>query len=105
MTRKSRKVIYTKKTHTEKGIFATVLGILSFVSLVLLTVLSYVNKGEIKNSYGAVAFLCTLFSAAGIILGSMGKREPDRFYLFAYLGIASNVVDLCIISAILYAGI
>lgn len=105
MKRNPRKYIYSNKKHTEKGIFSTILAILSFVSILLLMILSYAKQGEIGGSYGAVAFLCTLFSAAGIILGTMGKKEPEKFYLFAYMGIIWNVVDLFLISAILYAGI
>jgi len=105
MNRKARKYIYSNKKHTEKGIFATILAVISFIALISLMILSYVNKGDVKGSCGAVAFLCTLFSAAGIILGTMGKHEPEKFYLFAYMGIIWNVVDLFLVSAILYAGI
>ncbi len=56
-------------------------------------------------SYGATAFLCTIFSAVGIILGYMGKNEPEKFYLFSYIGIGLNVLDLMLASMILYAGI
>lgn len=105
MNKKARKYIYSNKKHTQKGIFATILAALSFISLLVLIIGSYAAKGDIKASYGAVAFLCTIFSAVGIILGTMGKHEPDKFYLFSYIGIAWNVVNLFIISAILYAGI
>jgi len=103
--KKTRKYIYSNKKHTEKGIFSTILSLLSFIALLLMMILSYARGGEIGASFGAVAFLCTLFSAVGIILGVVGKNEPEKFYLFAYVGIVWNVVDLCVLSAILYAGI
>lgn len=103
--KKTRKYIYSNKKHTEKGIFSTILSLLSFIALLLMMILSYAYGGDISASFGAVAFLCTLFSAIGIILGVIGKNEPEKFYLFAYIGIVWNVVDLFIVSAILYAGI
>lgn len=105
MKKGKRKYIYSNKKHTEKGIFATILAVLSFVSLVAMIFISYYARGDIKSSAGAVAFLSTLFSAVGIILGFRGKNEPDKFYIFAYIGIVWNVLDLFLISAILYAGI
>lgn len=100
-----RKYIYSNKKHSLKGIFSTILGGLSLLFLVLLLCFSFAKKGDIGGSFGATAFLCTIFSALGIILGTMGKNEPDKFYLFSYIGIIANVVDLLIVSMILYAGI
>ena len=105
MSKRPGKYIYSNKKHTEKGIFSTVLAALSFAFLVLMLVVSYANKGEVKGSFGAVAFVCTILSAIGIIVGVVGKNEPDKFYLFSYIGIIWNVVNLFMISAILYAGI
>lgn len=105
MNKRKRKIIYSNKEHTKKGIFSTVLAGLSFVFLILMIVVSYLRKGEIGGSFGATAVLCTVFSAVGIILGAMGKSEPEKFYLFSYLGIGWNIVDLLIVSSILYAGI
>ena len=102
---KKRKYIYSNKKHTEKGIFSTVLAALSCIFLCMMIAFSYAKCGDIGGSYGACAFVCTLFSAFGIIIGVMGKHEPDKFYLFSYIGIIWNVLDLFFISAILYAGI
>ena len=56
-------------------------------------------------SFGAVGFLCTIFSMAGIILALYGKKEAEKFYLFANLGLLINIFDLMFISMILYAGV
>lgn len=105
MDKKKKKFVYTNKKHTEKGIFATILAVISFITLIFLLVMSFNHSGEIDSSYGATAFLCTLFSGVGIVLGLIGKNEPDKYYLFAHLGITWNVINLMFISAILYAGI
>lgn len=105
MKNNRRKFIYTNKKHTERGIFATILALISFASLIAMIYLSFLSKGETPGSYGAVAFLCTLFSGAGIIIGLWGKAQEDRFYLFSYIGIVWNIINLLIVSGILYAGI
>ena len=105
MKKKQHKFIYSDKKHTEKGIFSTILAVLSFVFLMLVIISSYARRGEVGGSFGATAFLCSVFSAVGIILGAFGKSEPDKFYLFSYIGIIWNVVNMLIVSAILYAGI
>lgn len=105
MKKSTRKFIYSNKKHTQKGIFSTILAGLSLIFLLLMMIVSYAKGGEIGKSFGATAFLCTLFSAAGIILGAIGKSEPEKFYLFSYIGIGLNVLDLLIVSSILYAGI
>lgn len=105
MKKRARKFIYSNKKHTQKGIFSTILAALSFFFLLFMIILSYAKRGEIGGAYGAAAFVCTVFSSVGIILGTMGKREPDMFHLFSYIGIIWNVVNLLFISSILYAGL
>ncbi len=102
---RKRHIIYSDKKHTKTGIFSFILGVIVLVSLVTSILLSYAFKGEVPGSFGAVGFLCTLFSAVGIILALIGRSEPEKFYLFANIGLALNIADLLFISNILYAGI
>ena len=97
--------IYSDKEHSKFGIFSFILSLIVLVSLIASLIISYVCKGDVPNSFGAAGFLCTLFSGIGVILALVGRREPDKFYLFANLGLGINVFDLFFISAILYAGI
>lgn len=96
--------MFTNKEHTLKGIMATILGVISLVSLVYIIVESYARAGDVPLQYGAVAFLTMLFAFAGIVLGIMSKSERDKFYFFSYLGIVLNVLVLAALSVILYAG-
>lgn len=105
MKKNKRKYIYSNKKHTEKGIFATILAVISFISLLAMVYLSFRNKGEAPGSYGAVAFLCTIFSGAGILIGLWGKTEEDKYYVFSHIGIVWNIINLLMVSGILYAGI
>lgn len=103
--KKKRAYIYSNKKHTLKGVFSFILSVIVLFSLVISILISYRAKGEAPQSLGAVGFICTLFSGAGIILALFGKKEPDKFYIFANIGLAINIIDLLFISNILYAGI
>lgn len=103
MSRKNT-YIFTNKSHTTKGIMATILGIISLATLAYTLVMSYRNAGNVPREYGAAALLVTIFAFAGVILGVISKTEKDKYYFFSYLGIILNVAALGVISAILYAG-
>ena len=103
MSRKNS-YIFTNKSHTEKGIMATILGIISLATLIYALFRSYQNAGDIPRAYGAAALLVTVYAFIGVALGLISKTEKDKYYFFSYLGILLNVLALGIVSAILYAG-
>ena len=103
MSRKNS-YIFTNKTHTAKGIMATILGIISLASLGYALVMSYRNSGNVPREYGAAALLVTIFAFIGVTLGVISKTERDKYYFFSYFGIILNVIALGIVSLILYAG-
>lgn len=96
--------MFTNKTHTQKGIMATILGIISLTTLIYTIFMSYQNAGEIPRQYGAAALLVTIFALVGTSLGVISRTERDKFYFFSYLGIVLNILALGVVSAILYAG-
>ena len=101
---KKNSYMFTSKQHTQKGIMSTILGVISLATLSYAIVMSYLRAGDIPQQYGAAAMLVMIFAFVGIILGVVSKTERDKFYFFAYLGIALNVLALAVISVILYAG-
>ena len=101
---KKSSFMFTTKEHTLKGIMATILGVISLVTIGYVVLDSYWNAGEIPLEYGAAAFLTMIFAFVGIILGVVSKSEGDKFYFFSYLGIVLNVLVLAALSVILYAG-
>lgn len=101
---KKNSYMFTNKEHTQKGIMATILGVISLATLVYMIVMSYRQAGEIPLQYGAAALLAMIFAFVGIVLGVVSKMERDKFYVFSYLGIVLNVLVLAVLSAILYAG-
>ena len=98
------KFIFTNKFYSPKGIMATILGIIDLSALIYIFYLTYKNGGVALARYGTTGLLITVFSFVGLILGILSKSEPDRFYLFSYLGILFNVIALGGVSFVLYAG-
>ena len=96
--------IFTNKSHTQKGIMATILGVISLVTLVYTVAMSYWSAGDVPEQYGAAVFLVMIFALVGTVLGAISRTERAKYYFFSYLGILLNVLALGGVSAVLYAG-
>ena len=96
--------IFTNKSHTQKGIMATILGVISLVTLVYTVAMSYWSAGDVSEQYGVAVFLVMIFALVGTALGAISRTERDKYYFFSYLGILLNVLALGGVSAVLYAG-
>lgn len=96
--------IFTNKSHSQRGIMATILGAISLITLIYTLVMSYRSTGDVPIQYGAAVLLATIFSLVGAALGVISRTERDKYYFFSYLGILLNLLALAGVSAILYAG-
>lgn len=83
---------------------ATILGIISLVSMGIVVFLTYRSAGEATVGYGITGLLATLFSLVGLILGVVTFRDKDYYRVFPVLGIVLNLLSLGGISLILYVG-
>ena len=104
MANKKKNYIFTDKKHPPRAIMSSILGAISLGAIAFVTMLSFQAKGDTKSQYGASLFLAMIFAFVGIVLGVLAKAEKDKFYFFCYLGIFLNLLALCAISFILYAG-
>jgi len=100
-----RSFMFTSKSHSEKGMFASGLGVISLISILLCVYLSYKQGGEMDPKLGAAAFFALLIAIGGLTMGIIARREKDVFYLFPDLGIALNTISFLIILALYYLGI
>ena len=103
MARK-RNYIFTNKKHAEKAIMATILGIISTISLVAVIYLTYMQGGHAPVNYGLTGLLIVIFSVVGLLLGIVSIMERDRFKLFPAIGIILNSMALVGIGLVVYAG-
>ncbi len=83
---------------------ATILGVLSLLTMLYALVMSYRRAGDVPASYGAACFLAMLFAVVGLVVAVISRFEKEKFYFFSYLGMILNVLALCVVSLILYAG-
>lgn len=102
--KKRKGYIFTNKRHSDRGIMATILGIISLVSLGIVLFQAYRNDGEAAVNYGFTGLLAMLFSLVGLVLGIVTVRDKSYYRLFPVLGVLLNLAALGGISLILYAG-
>lgn len=100
----SKRYKFTNKKHPEKGIMSAILGIISLISVGVAVYQTFLARGEASTNMGVVGLMITVFSATGLVLGYLGKKEHDKFMFFPYLGMILNIMALGCISVILYAG-
>ena len=96
--------IFTGKAQSRKGIMSSAFGAICIISYIYGTVRSYHAAGRVGANLGLALLMTTVLAGAGLVIGIIGKTEPDKFHFFAYLGIVLNTAALCMASAILYAG-
>lgn len=97
--------IFTNKSHSDKAIMSTILGIISTLSLIAIIYLTYVQEGVAPISYGLTGLFIMLFSLIGLILAIVTMIEKDIYKLFPSLGLCFNLVALIGIGIVIYAGV
>lgn len=84
---------------------ASILGVISNVSIVLAVYLTYQNKGVAPMQYGTVILLSLIFALVGLGLGIRSNLEKDIYRLFPILGILLNSIAVLASGFILYLGV
>ncbi|MBQ8198522.1 MAG: hypothetical protein IJZ76_03745 [Lachnospiraceae bacterium] len=97
--------MFTNKSHPERGIMSTILGILSDGAIGLAVFSSFKTGGNESARLACAVMLALIFSIVGLVLGILSRIEKDRFYLFPNLGIILNSVAVIAIAFILYIGV
>ena len=96
--------IFTNKRHSNRAIMATILGVISNLSLAAVIYLTYVQKGEAKPGYGFTGLLVAIFSVTGLILGIVTVMQKDRYKIFPWTAIVLNTLSMLGIGFVVYAG-
>ena len=83
---------------------SVILGVIGIASIVVAIAFTYAKGGNASLEYGGVVLLSLLYGFAGLVLGILSKKEPDKYYFLSYLGMVLNAVIITMVSLILYAG-
>lgn len=102
--KKKKGYLFTDKKNSNRAVMATILGIISLVSLAVVVFFSYRSGGEAKTGYGVTALLAGIYSLTGFVLGLVTIQDKNYFRLFPVLGILLNGAALAGIGLILYMG-
>lgn len=102
--KKKKGYLFTDKKNSNRAVMATILGIISLVSLAVVVFFSYRSGGVAKTGYGVTAFLAGIYSLTGFVLGLVTIQDKNYFRLFPVLGILLNGAALAGIGLILYMG-
>lgn len=99
MARKSYK--FTNRNFSYISIMSAILGIISFISVILAIVLAFLNGGVAGQNLGITGILAMIFSITGLVLGIRARLEKDMFYLYAYIGIVTNAIVIAGLTALI----
>ena len=102
--KKRKGYIFTNKKHSNRAVMATILGVISLLSLGIVVFRAYLSGGEATVGFGFTGLLAMIFSVIGLCLGVVTVREKDYYRLFPVMGIILNLLSLGSLSLILYAG-
>ena len=97
--------MFTNKSHPQRGIMSTILGILSDGAIGLAVFSAFKAGGAASARLACAVILALIFSITGLTLGIMSRLEKDRFYFFPNVGIILNSIAIFAVAFILYIGV
>lgn len=93
--RKSKRgYVYTDKVHSLKGAYASVMGIVSLITMILCIYQTVLLHGEALARYGVAALFALVLCIPGMIVAFFSLMENGKFYLLSYVGILTNALTL-----------
>lgn len=85
---------FTEKTHSKRGIIATVLAFMLLVLYVVFVSLAFAGNGGLSAYFGSAGVLAMLASAVNFVLSIQSLREEDSFQLFPRLGFVLSLFSV-----------
>lgn len=92
--RKRNSYKFTEKTHSKRGIAATVLAFVLLILYGAFLHLAFYGGGNLSAYYGSVGVLAMLVSLVGAALAIGSMREEDSFQLFPRLGLFLSLLSV-----------
>lgn len=102
--KKKKSYIFTNKRQSNRAIMATILGVISLLSLIAVIYLTFVQAGNAPISYGLTGLLALVMSLVGLVLGVVTVLEKDYYKAFPVAGIVLNLLSIAGLASIVYVG-
>jgi len=92
MFKKHKKEIFkfSGRSHSVKGIASIILGIVSLLTLILLSVISSISHGNGGMVIGILGIALLIAAVSGFILGIKACREKEIYYTAPVTGMIMN---------------
>lgn len=97
--------LFSSREISTKALLSVTLGGISLTACCVMIYLAYENGGQAQLRCGGVVFICLFFALAGMILGILSRREPEKQYIVSYLGMLLNGAVLCLGFTLMYLGL
>lgn len=91
--RRRRSYKFTEKTHSKRGIAATVVALVLFIWYLAFVELAYQAEGQLSAYYGSAGVLAMLFSVVLLFFAAGSLKEEDSYKLFPRLGLCLSLLD------------
>lgn len=102
MARRSYK--FTSRTHSKKGIIASIMALISFVVLGVSIQIAYANKGEGTVYLGSAGLAAMFIALFAMFLAASDLRGEQTFKAFAWIGTILSVLAFGIWGMIYISG-
>ena len=96
---------FSDKKISSFAIMSVVLGLISAIALIIMTVNSYKLNGEVPFAYGFTSCLSFVFALIGCAIGFYSRSDKDSYVFAGDIGIGINVIVLLYLLYVLGLGI
>lgn len=96
---------FSDKKISYYSVMGVVLGVVSGIALIIMTINSFKLRGQVPESYGLTFIVGFLFTVTGLGLGIKSRMEKEVYYFLSDIGITINVINLFYIIYVLGRGI
>lgn len=100
-----RKYKFTEKTLSKRGIVALVLAIISLVSCVIMTLVSFQNAGALNIYAACYGILAAIAAVVALIISIVSLREENTYRTIPYTAAFLSTAAVLIWGAIYIGGI
>jgi ABC-type transport system involved in cytochrome c biogenesis permease subunit len=105
LLKKHRVYKFSDKRHPIIGVISVILAVSSFITIMILFLVSSQQQGNSGIMIGLIGILAFFLSVLGLILAVISAREKEIHYTFPIIGMGFNGILMIIYMIIYVVGI